>query len=258
MDFLFKFHGDKARVALGVLHSGEGVRDRFRHGLVVREVLDGHVRLALLGVFKLNAHRVGQLLFHLGVEVQLVVHRNSIFVRLEHPEALVISVVDLAALEGLLLFHAGLHASFHRRSVHNALDGGKFSCDHFGFFRTLLIACFLLSTGSELLLLLFSPLFLHVEGRGKHTSGDGQVNVEFSSVNRLLSVPLREFLLQNLNTSAGFNLFPGRALHGKLYILGVSASTADVDNVVGVVGPLLDCQFFVEEVIFDRLLDYGV
>lgn len=92
-------HGDHAGVALGVGSSFEFILNRFRYSLVFGEVLNGHSRAALLGVFELNAESVGKLLLHLGGEVKLEVDSNSILVSLEDPEALVLSVVDLAGFE---------------------------------------------------------------------------------------------------------------------------------------------------------------
>jgi len=113
VDLLFKLHGNHTGVTLEVGSFFELLLDSLGYTQFLREILDRHSRFALLGVLKLNAESVGKLLLHLGVEVKLEVDGDAVFVALEHPVALIRSVVNLARCEGLLLFHAGVDAVFH-------------------------------------------------------------------------------------------------------------------------------------------------
>lgn len=113
VDLLFKLHGNHTGVTLEVGSFFELLLDSLWDAQFLREILDRHSRFALLGVLKLNAESVGKLLLHLGVEVKLEVDGDAVFVALEHPVALIRSVVNLARCEGLLLFHAGVDAVFH-------------------------------------------------------------------------------------------------------------------------------------------------
>jgi hypothetical protein len=106
-------HGNHTGVTLEVGSFFELLLDSLWDAQFLREILDRHSRFALLGVLKLNAESVGKLLLHLGVEVKLEVDGDAVFVALEHPVALIRSVVNLARCEGLLLFHAGVDAVFH-------------------------------------------------------------------------------------------------------------------------------------------------
>jgi hypothetical protein len=54
--------------------------------------------------------------------------------------------------------------------------------NHIGSLLTLFVTSFLLSTLSEFLLLLFSPVSLHVELLGQGISRNSEVNLEVRSV----------------------------------------------------------------------------
>jgi hypothetical protein len=182
VDLLFKLHRNHTGVTLEAGSFFKLLQDGLRYAQFLREILDGHSRFALLGVLKLNAESVGKLLFHLGVEVQLEVDGDAIFVALEHPVALIRSVVNLARREGLLFFHAGVDAVFHGSAKDNTLEVSDFMSNYIGSLLTLFITSFLLSTLSEFLLLLFSPVSLHVELLGQGISGNSEVYLEVRSV----------------------------------------------------------------------------